>query len=182
MSTQQLSEREFKAVEKAVKQAVFKVVAKYGGDYEELYSQALECLCRAYSEWNESRGPFLKWALFVIHCDLTELRRRELTFQSRYKNEPGTYEPSNVKRQFVETLDEMSQDAQDIVALIFDAPTCLRQLLMHDTKTELHSEFRHCCSPSRTSIQATIRRHLTQLGWQRQRIADAFNNIAEAIA
>lgn len=62
--------------EELVKWTVWKIVKKYGGDFEETYSEALLLYVEAVQLYDESRGSSLSsWVGFRLYKELQETKR-----------------------------------------------------------------------------------------------------------
>ena len=162
-----------------VKNLLHKIVHKfrrrYGGDYQELFSQASLYYVKAYNTFDPSRGSFTKRIGYNVWMDLlSEKRRQAIAVKNRpaYCWDPDWFEcvaeqerrGLNVAR----LLGTISPDAAFVIKIVLDLPV----------PPEGDGWRPHKC-PSYS--HRSLIRFLSGLEWTGQRILESFAEIKEAL-
>lgn len=143
---------------------------KYGdlyGTREELFSEGCLGFSIAYKLYNPAKGSFPTYVRTVVGHTLLELVRSETKRRVRF-NTTSDVEIADHPRSFSLTdfLDEISEDARAIVSLVLDTPRDLQRVV--------HKE-------GRKDVKYTLRQYLDGMGWEEERVENAFSEISTAL-
>lgn len=145
--------------------------AKYGGEFEDLFSQANEHYLAAYNSYDSNRTKFSTWLWFTVwHAMLETMRnaaRKHGQCPRDYSIELTTV---SLREQFdLQTfIRDVSEDAATVVKLLFECP----------------HEISEAFAPSKvriSSIRTNLVNRLLSMGWAGKRIACVFQEIKEAL-
>lgn len=116
----------YEDVKRLIHSTVHKFYEKYGGDYEELVSEANLAFMVAYNTYNPSRAKFSTWLVRMIVWRLLSLQRVEAAF---------SHEPLTDVGEMTEVMDlsdlinGMSDDAKTVVNMVIASPRRLTRLV-----------------------------------------------------
>lgn len=165
----------FGDVEKLVYDTAHKFRKRYGGEIQELISEANELFMDAYKAFTPGRAAFSTWCRFKVWHGLLESLRRQITRNSRFRDygEDGLKlleapEGFNLSR----FLNELSPDARLVTSLVIDPPPNVR-LSIVERNTKIRNP--------RNNLRESVWEHLTDLGWEENRIGRAFLEVTNAL-
>lgn len=137
-----------------------KFLRKYGGDFEELVSQANLYFMTAYNSFSSKKSNFTTWCYFIVWKGLLNERQKEI--KTNYiPCDTNGYDEDGC---FIDFIDELSEDSKIIVGLILDTPNDLKILIERKGGTL-------------PKVKTVIREHLNELGWSMKRITESFSEI-----
>lgn len=133
---------------------VLKIQNKYGGDFDDLMSEANECFMLACHSHNPNKSRLITWVHQKVWYGLLESARVHAKRNKRYA--PANLENVQSKLTFdVERLlSEVSADAANIINLI-----------VYDNKDK----------------RSAVIQHLLSIGWAAERILESFREIKDAL-
>lgn len=110
--------------EKLVQWTCWRILRRYGGDFDELFSEALVLYVEAVNSFEESRGSMSNWITFKVFKGLQESKR----VQARRLRITGPMEsvPTSIGEQegFLEGLwKNLSHESRDVLGILFDLDT-----------------------------------------------------------
>lgn len=153
---------------------IYKVVHtfanRYNVPFDELLSEAHMSFVRAFDRYDPSRfvkkAKFSSFVYFALSCDLRTYLQKQRKHTGHLEiNEElcGTEDPNQFRLRFESHLE---MDARTVIHLVLDAPDELSEVLgLREV------------SNKRGFLRA-LREHLRDLGWSRDRIAIAFEEIS----
>lgn len=155
----------FEEVKRLIYSTCIKFQRKYGGDVEELASEANVYFMEAYITYDLSKGPFSQWVRFRVSRCLLETVRNAARRNSRLGRVALdlTTVPVTAKNMTADVkalVEVLPIEEAEIVEMVLAAPT---QGLKPET------------------VRAELRRHLKERGWSKTRIKQAFDSIASAL-
>lgn len=144
---------------------------KYGGDFEELLSEAHEHYVTAYATFDPKKGEFQKRISFFVWARLLETKRKQAVQVRRYPHEqnPDLCQVGERRRHFNPRrfANELSQDAGEVVRLALFPPL---DILVSASEKR----------PKKTA--KVIMEYLKDIGWSLERIRESFAEIREALS
>ena len=161
-------EETYLEVENLLRSIVWKLVRKYGGDFEEMMQEAACIYIAAYENF-DGRIPFSSWLYNWVRWTLMDQLRLRLSRGQRYEptNEqdiPGTYRDWTATK----FMEEMGEDAAMVAKLVLETPAELAKIV-----SGKGSEPRN--------YRSSIRTYLSDLGWTARRVAASFSEIRHAL-
>lgn len=170
-------EETFSDVEKLIYHLVHRFIRTYGGEFDEILSEAYFCFMKAYKEWDPKRGPFIKYLYYLTWMQLMTIttksyKQKQKQIQLEYismSTEKTTLPPNHF-------LEGFGEDALRIINLLKDLPTDLARMFMEEDM------FRDIDMRSAESRKNTLKTYLGQTGWSPKRIKFAFADIQEQLA
>jgi len=165
-----LAQESFEDVKLLVWDCVHKFHRKYGdlyGTREELFSEGCYGYTLAYNRYDHEKGTFPTYVRNMVNFKLMELLRTETKHRVRY-NAVEDIETADRVHPFslMEFLEEVSEDARAIVSLVLDTPRDLQRVV--------HKE-------GRKDVKYTLRQYLDGMGWEEERVENAFSEISTAL-
>lgn len=164
----------YKSVEKLLYDLCWKASRRYGGNFDELLEAANESFMHACRRFNPSKGTkFSTWIQAWVWPDLITASTKEATYKERFQT--GTEEQltkvvEKKKFSWVEFGEELSEDGQVIVRLIFDPPQSLDNEIRERGNLPRH-------------VRISIREYLRHsLGWSLARVRGSFDDIKKALS
>lgn len=151
---------------------------RYGGDLEELRSEANMQFVEAYVRYEPSRGDFLTWCSFRVKKELYERFVRRPTQKANRKLHQQNHDMdlhAEEDRDFwlMEFLDSLSPDAVVVAKLFLEGvPLDIRLHAMERAGKKNYT--------SRTLLCAT-REYLHDLGWSKRHANHVFDEIRSAL-
>uniref|UniRef100_A0A6M3IQ96 Putative sigma-70 region domain containing protein n=1 Tax=viral metagenome TaxID=1070528 RepID=A0A6M3IQ96_9ZZZZ len=161
----------FRQYEKMIYSLVHKSMRKFGGEFEDLKSDAYEAFMLALKSYDESNGTkIITWIHTRIHYHLlsVQLAKPELKHGASFvelKEIEGHTVPS---AGILATVDELSADAKTITSLVLDPPQWMLSLSSKRGSSAIH-------------LGKAIRTFLTEKGWKKNQVRNAFNEIKTAL-
>ena len=160
----------YEDVEALITQETIRHWKRYGGDYDELRSQANEIFMRAYRTFDVGKGAFTTWLTFLLRKILLEKVRRQSMRNARIRHHyvEDVEEPTTTEFNMVDFVDELSDDGQTIIHLIFDMPKGLA-CICEDFKWKP------------LAIREVISEYLLGLEWEHERITTTFREVTKLL-
>jgi len=161
-------------VEKLIYDICWKFKGIYGGDFEELAAEANLAYIKAFNKFDGSKGKFSTWLHFTIWKRLLNFRVN-FTHPVRYGRtieyvemiHPASMVHENTEHRFVDLLDEVKADAQEIINLFLDIPEVVQVRAIEKGGRAQNL---------RTSMKEYARH---TLGWTHARIRETFQELTE---
>lgn len=157
-------------VDLLIHDTVHKFKRRYGGDYSDLLSVAHEGFLGACGKFKKGRkAKFSTYVRFIMWQWLLETQRRQINKESRKRQLPEDFDvPCKPSRSFCwrKFCFENSPDAVTVLKLVFDPP---EEFSQRNTRRRI------------PQIRQAIVEYLTDIGWSIYRIAEAFDEIKEAL-
>lgn len=188
------TDKDYHKYEKLLMWTVHKFIETHGGDFDELMGEANMMFLKVRqiyedAEEHERTSSFSNYLRFRVYkhfleCHRNETRHRRIapviSIQELERNiESNTGEPSDIteialpapvhKFWLFEFLDELSEDAKLVTRLAVDTPIGLNNIMLRNGGRP-HNR------------KAVIRHYLSARGWDPQRIAQSFSEIATALS
>jgi hypothetical protein len=168
----------FEDVERLIYQAVHDFRRRYGGDVEDLKSQAYLLFMKAYERYDRRKGSFSTWCYEVVYLGLLQDLRRQLHRRSRVRVVNADVDRLARKRparqasfDLRDFLDGLSDDARLVVKTVTGTSREYRSYLQM-RGDELSTFF------MRNALRDLLKDH----GWDGARIRTAFTEVADALA
>lgn len=145
-----------------------------------LKSEANLAFIHAYHSYTVEKGAFTTWVYWKVECALKSFIREELIRKKRKFFYDGRnisvedYEVEDYRKGHLshdlEFLPLLSEDARNVVMLVFESPARLSNLVKKQGKW------------TPFNLKIAIREHLiNNLGWGSQKIRETFNEIKEIL-
>jgi len=141
----------------------------FNGDIEEYISIANTVFIKAYQTHNPNISKFTTWLRRCIWGKLFDYTRKEIKDYKRNCSERVAKDTNFTTTYFIDLLDELDDDAKDIVHMIFDMPALLKEMTIENNCTML-------------SFKSTLRKYLKNIGWTADTINKSFQEIIEVIS
>jgi len=182
----------YEEVEMLVYSIVHKFKKKYGGDFEELLSEANYLFLLVYDSYCESIGEFTTWLHFRIWKGLLDHLGKDIKLRKNIiygdLDSTGDYgkDSQDINNDFnqipqnkiQETCQQnhfmlnlksyLSMESKDVIRLVLDMPNDL--LIMSMKKGN-----------SPRNVKSSLRQYLKERGWKKTEINDCFSEIKEAL-
>lgn len=159
------------SVARLVDDTVRKFVRLYGGDYEELRSEASLLYVRSYHSHVYGMSTFAHWVRIKIWRGLQESMRSRLARNNRLPRvqmdldaHPGTTKESFDLSEFLHSRPPMTDDARLVIKLVVRSTVDVS---------------RPGLTPS--AMRRAVRRHLRGIGWDRDRVNSVFTEIHDLL-
>lgn len=110
--------------EKLVQWTCWRIIKRYGGDFDETFSEALVLYVEAVNSFEQSRGSLSNWISYKVFKGLQETKRvqaRRLRITGPMENVPATI--SKQEGFLSGLLKNLSTESQDVLAILFDLDT-----------------------------------------------------------
>lgn len=149
--------------ENLVRFHVWRIIKKYGGDFDELFSEALCLFVQAMEVYEPIAGTVQSWINFTIYKGLLEVKRTEAR-RLRITG-PVSDDLSSVycRQCFLEELyKDLSTDSQDVLSLLF-------ALDVQKFKNK---------SLAKLTLRQTLK---DEMNWTNERINECFKEIEDAL-
>ncbi len=166
------AEETFLEVRNLIRQRVWKLSKKYGGDFEELFAEASVIFIAAYESYPAHNPPcgFTTWLTNQVYWGLEdELRGRVRTSKKFEPADPDQIQAKNRDWEPASLLEELGSDARMVVELVIETPAEIDQII-------------RAKGGEARNVRSTIRDHLRGIGWTAARIAESFCEIRHALA
>jgi hypothetical protein len=143
---------------------------RYGGEYEENRSEANVGFMISYHEHDPAIAPFVPWCKWKTWKHLQEQHRkiayrRGITKMEQHEEEFAKDEP---RFRLVDFIDELSEDARQVVSLVFDTPKGLVPIIQSKGNEP-------------RNLRSVLRDYLKGIGWSAKQITDSFSEIERAL-
>jgi RNA polymerase sigma factor (sigma-70 family) len=185
------AEETYLEVENLIRREVWRICKKWGGDFDELMSEANIAFLDAYDSFDGS-SSFATWTRQIVWYKCVDLIRGRLTEQARYASNPGDETVGRIPcrvngdathdRMLIEIpdrphstwkvqemLEELTEDARIVVKLVVETPA------------ELEAIARAKGGQPR-NLRSSIRSYLAEAGWTAARIAESFNEVRQVLS
>lgn len=162
----------YSMVEKQIRLYVHRFRKQYGGDYDELLSEANLVFCEVWRLYSPSKGSIEAWTAHTSWTGLTDLLRKRLTHQHLFKRKMrdlyrGEYSPEWVER----LMQDLSGEAVELVKVILQLDEATGRPKTEAKWTE-HGD----------QIRVRAIGELARKGWSGDMIVNAFTEVEEALA
>ena len=170
--------------EKLVYHTVHGFVRKYGGDTEEMISEANLIFLNAVDKFDHERGTkFSTYLVRSIHNRLYNVRKAELAHARRYNSENGDLPmaatiPARPDSGFY-GLHDLTEDAKTVLGLIIDTPA---EILAAVSPLPELSGGRLPYKAKINRWRTALRGYLLWRDWAAERIDESFGEIEGALA
>lgn len=159
-------------VEKLVYSTVHEFIGRYGGEFEELVSEANLAFVIAYHRYTDGTSKFSYWVRYIIWKLLLEQQRNKLRRSPPQPNVSLHGDDGEIvfdrgdHPQFclMEFLDELTEDAKIVTLLAVDTPLGLTKQMVEKGGSGMQR-------------RAVLRDYLEGLGWTAERIKESFTEI-----
>jgi hypothetical protein len=165
------AEKRLSEVEPMIYHTVGKFIKHYGGDYDDLLSIAYAGYLSAFRRFDEERGtPFPVWVRYEVWtCMFNEFIKRT---NNRKRHKQYMSERSDllsyIIRPLADLMDELSDDAFEVVNLILSTPDELQGVIAQN-------------GGNNRKVKNLVYSYLKDNGWQRGRILKSLGSIQEAL-
>ena len=163
----------YEQVKNLIYDTVWKFKRRYGGDFEELLSDANYHFIEAWNDYDPDYGT--KLSTFVrnaIWFNLIDQLRRKATRDRHIMVSSVTIENQGYTQTRNDPIgdlaDELTEDAKTVLELVLNSPAEISAAIW--TKGGQPRNFRSC-----------IRTYLQRLGWTAARVTESFDEIRQAI-
>ncbi len=161
----------YKEMELLVYDTVHKFRRRYGGDFEELNSEANLIFMKACSTYNPEKGQFSTWLVFLLRNGLIDNLKKRIK-----DSQHVTYGDIDEHRQdgshqnhfLINLKDQLKEESKDVLSLILDMPKDLEAM------TLLRGGH-----PS--NLRSSLRDYLLEYGWTVNQIKNSFLDIKKAL-
>lgn len=164
------SEETYEEVKNLIRKEVWRVVGKYGGDFDDLMAEASTIYMAAYDSFDPASGSrFTTWLSNNLRWGLLD----RVGERVRHNQRTSPVDEQQLSKEYrdwspPDLLDELNEDAKLVVMLVIDTPEEIARI--YTSKGGQPRNFR-----------STLRDHLAELGWTTARIAESFAEIRQAL-
>lgn len=173
MATTAITET-FDDVQNLMFQYAHKFHKQYGGDWDEWVSEGQEIFMKAYTRYEPTKGSFVTWfAFFLQKLFMEKVRRQTMRNVRHRKVDMDLYLYVKPRKAFdLEELGrDLSDDARMVVQLMLETPNDLK-LCFAEQKKNIRF---------RDRILNGLIQFLSDIGWQQDRVFDAFDEVSQAL-
>lgn len=144
---------------------------RYGGDFDFWFSEANMIFMQAYHDYDDTKGT--KFTTYLSYLLDKRLRSviRSIAIRGERETAIHTDQPSRPPGLIEHIRDELSEDANLLLAVIIDVP--------RDVKLAAFSEGAGRTTGER--FRTGIREYLSLMGWPRKRIKRTFNELKASL-
>lgn len=150
--------------EQLVRWVTWKVIKRYGGDYDELFSEALVAFTEATQSYDPNLGSLSNWIHIKCYKALQELRRTE----ARRNSITGPF----VSLDEIKTIYSSKSVFEDLWSILSDEAQTVLDLLFHLDCSQYKNK-----SFAKLSVRSTLMRK----GWHKEEINQCFKEIEQAL-
>lgn len=149
---------------------VWKVVRTYGGDFDELMSEANAAFLDAYRTFDGS-SAFTSWLRQRVWYSCVSFVRDRLDERSRYEpaEDVQIADRNRSSWSIQQMAEDLGEDALLVVKLVVETPTDLERV--YQAK-----------GAQPRNLRSSIRQYLAEAGWTAARIAESFNEVRRALS
>lgn len=173
---QDILSESFNAFEHLLQRIVEQHHATYGGDFDDLFSEAQEIFLNAHQQHDEMKGKIGTWIYFFVSKRLLEKRRKDNRLKKHIKSIPLNHAVETeedlelkVKRKDLEILlSEVGEDCKNIIYLILFPPKDFEE------EFSKHKKPKYCKNFIMEYLHFDMK-------WHMQRIKNAFNELKEVL-
>jgi len=156
---------------------VWQVWMCYGGDIDDLASEANLIFLNIIDEHDPDRGELSTWLAYKIKKELLShirIKSRHLLSCISIDDELIETDSNLISRDFsvMDFVDEMSQDAHIILQLFLEIPRDVLSNLLEETRR---------IDRVQAHVRNRLKNRLRQMGWTTQRMKTAFEQIKNII-
>ncbi len=161
-----------------VKGLIEKVIGRFqkefGGNFEDLRSEANLIFILAYDSYNETKGQFTTWTYFSIWKGLLDYRRQ--LKKRGFTISINSYNPAELiiaktptnPLSLIDLLDELKGDSNIIAHLVWESSTEIGKINPQNGNSPCH-------------MRKALKKYLFQLGWTGRRIKESFEEVRRAL-
>lgn len=163
---------EFRKVEPMLKWASHNFIKKYGGDYDDMFSEAQWFFLKAANTYDPNKGTkFSTWVWNNVRSGFTDfLRKRSRRPQVALVADPVS--PHSEPFPLWELLEGISDGAKEIVSLFYNPPSDVSFDVNERTKGKLEHE----------KWDVAITEFLKDTGWSAYEIVKSYDEIRKVLA
>jgi hypothetical protein len=161
-------------VEGLLDQIAWRFIRRYGGEYNEIRSEANIHFLAAYSRFDSSEGEFKSWVNRRVFLCLLETLRKKIMRNNRLPRtdaDPDSLVVNTSSFIALDFLDELSEDARTIVSLVLEG----------SMDVNLATYERGGDNPKPHHIRWAIWEVCKDFGWTFNRMKESFQEIREAL-
>lgn len=160
---------------KLIHREVYNHHKRYGGDVEELVSQANELFMDILLSYDSDKAEFSTWLVIKLRFHLREEFREKIR---KSKTRPTCQYPEHESYEFgrsykhfdcKEFMESLSKDGKFVLSLIYDMPM------------DIWISIRQRGDDSPKNIRRALREYLNDLDWSYMRILKVFKEINKAL-
>jgi hypothetical protein len=160
-------------VERLIHHTVHSFVKRFGGDYDELRSDANTLFMEADESYTEDKGSYSNHIRYRVWMGLLEDMRKRIARQNRLPRKGvdlRLYVAPFARPQFdqAEVEKRLSEDARAVLRLVLDSPIDVEASLTQ------HGNIR-----TGGSWRRALREFLRDVGWSMSRVTESFNELKE---
>ncbi len=166
----------YQDVEKLICKTVWEFIESYGGDFQELQAEANFTFVKSYQSHQPSRSKFPTWLRNNIWYTLLNFKKGfmyPIRHNKKIEYVPFIHPESSFHEKdenwLTDLMDELGNDAIEIVNLFLDIPESVQEAAMD-------------AGGSGDKIRSNMRRYAKEnLGWTARRVRETFSEIKEAV-
>lgn len=154
----------WKQHEDLVRWSTWRIIRRYGGDFDELFSEALVLFTSAAQSYDPKMGSFSNWITFRIYKGLQEIKRSEARRLRIAGPRVGLDHASNMEQKtgLMEELSKLlSSESLEVVNILFSLDD---------------SQFKN-----KSLLKLFLRKTLRQLDFSNEKISECFSEIEAAL-
>lgn len=168
--TRQAAEETYLEVKPVILAAVRDIYKRFGGNFDDILSDANTAFLEAYESWEPEKSSFTSWLRLRIFSTTVNNLRHSCRDHARYEHvddsqltrPTGSFDPKSL-------LEELTEDARIVVQLTLETPA------------ELEAVVRAKGGQPR-NLRSSLRSYLAEMGWTACRIAESFNEVRRVLA
>ena len=156
---------------KLIYSTVWSVIRQYGGDFDDLMSEANVAFLDAYESFDGS-SAFTSWVYSTVWYRCVDFVGSRLENQRRFQSvEDDTTIPDRRRSSWRinDMLEELGEDARLVVKLTIETPAELARIA--DVK-----------GGQARNLRSSLRQYLADMGWTAVRIAESFCEVQRALS
>jgi len=146
---------------------------RFGGDYQEIISEANVAFLEAYRTYDCDRGSFSKRVSYVVYMQLVENACKRMNHAKKYPEVLITPDVPEKHHHggLGSILSEVSEDAAIVIRLVLDPPGELYCRMPPPRSSSFRAE----------EVRDAVADFLLDVGWATRRVIDAFDEIREVL-
>jgi len=169
--TRQAAEETYIEVKPVILSAVRDICNRFGGNFDDVLSDANSAFLEAYESWEPEQSSFTSWLrhrIFSTAVNNLRQRCREQGRRERVEDSdiPERNQPAWNVRQ---VLEELTEDAALVVRLVVETPAELEAVVQAK-------------GGQPRNLRSSLRQYLADAGWTACRIAESFNEVRKVLA
>lgn len=164
------AEETYIEVENLIRKEVWRIIGKYGGDFDDLMTEASAIYLVAYDSFGTSSGTkFTTWLVNNLRWGLIDKVRNRINHERRF----SVIDDQQISKNYrdwkpSDLIDELHEDAKLVAKLVLDTPEEIMQVYMGK-------------GGQPRNFRSTIRDYLIEMGWTASRISESFAEIRQAL-